>query len=340
MSKILANARILRMPMAGIPRYLTELISRMKQEVDLVMPRFLEGGLYGHLWEQLILPSKARNRLLWSPANTGPLTVSNQVVTIHDISPLDHPEWFRRSYAGWYRYLIPKLAKRVRKIITVSNFSKERILLHTGVREDKIEVIPLGISGEFFEIDHHAIDAYRQRVGLPEKYVLTVGSPSPRKNLSTLFVAWEHIYSKIKDFKLVVAGVSRKVFSQSGFTKIPQGVSLLGFVEDRDLPLLYAGASIFVFPSVYEGFGLPPLEAMAAGVPVIASNLASIPEVVGNAALLINPYDPAAIGDAILRIVEDDSLRKDLISSGKEHASKFNWDRTAEQTSIVLKSLL
>lgn len=335
MSEILVNTRILRMPIAGIPRYTKELLNRLREYVTPISPSLPLGGIKGHLWEQLILPLKVKNRLLWSPANTGPLIIRRQVVTIHDVSPLDHPEWYRKNYANWYKFILPNLVKRVEKVITVSYFSKERILSHAKVNEDKIEVIYLGVNDSFYKKNYSCVN-YKNN----SSYVLTVGSLSPRKNLETLFKAWKIVHKKNKDVKLVVVGITRKVFRERGYDSIPEGVIFKGFVNDSELKMLYANAQLFVFPSLYEGFGLPLLEAMAAGIPVVASDCTAIPEVVGDAGLLVNPKNHFLLAEAMITLLENETLRKQLISKGYERVSIFSWDKTAQFTWEVLKNAM
>lgn len=284
---------------------------------------------------------RTRGKLLWSPSNTGPLTVSRQVVTIHDLSPIDHPEGLNLPFAAWYQFLTPKLVRRVTKVITVSEFSKSRLIEKTRVPEDKVIVVPLGVDTRFGPQCREDVECAIQKLQLPtNRYVLSLGSLEPRKNLGRLLRAWEVIYRKLpEDVWLVVSGAKGKslVFQDvPELNVLPPRVFFTGHVPDEWLPALYSGAMAFVYLSIYEGFGLPPLEAMASGAPTLVGNRASLPEVVGDAALQVDPFDIEAISDSLYRLVENGSLRSLLQKKGMERAREFNWDKTADQTWRVL----
>ena len=336
------NTRILSYPITGVQRYLLELLGRIPSDnVRQIAPRYLLSGGRAHLWEQTVLPLRTRGHLLWSPSNTGPLTVSRQVVTIHDVVPMDHPEWLNPRFAAWYRFLTPTLARRVARVITDSEFTKSRLLEMTGVGEDKVVVVPLGVDARFGPQSGEDVESAIQQLELPtNRYVLSLGSLEPRKNLGRLLRAWEVIYRSLpEDVWLVVSGAKGKslVFQDvPELEALPPRVFLTGRVPDELLPFLYAGAMAFTYLSVYEGFGLPPLEAMASGAPTLVGNRASLPEVVGDAAVQVDPYDVEAIADGLSRLTTDDSLRMVLRQKGLERAALFNWDKAAEQTWRVL----
>ena len=175
--KIAINTRVLAHPTTGVERYLIELLARMGPDIYQCAPRSALGGIKGHAWEQLVLPAKLRGRLLFSPCNTGPLAVANQVVTIHDVAALDHPEWLNAKFALWYRWLTPRLARRVKHIIAVSEFTRGQIVAHTGVPAEKITVIPNGVDARFAPMAPEAIAAALAPLALPSrKYILAVGS--------------------------------------------------------------------------------------------------------------------------------------------------------------------
>ncbi len=340
-SRVLVNTRTLNLPLSGVQRYASELLERFGPEVKRVSPQAWSSGVRGHAWEQLILPRKLGNRLLWSPANTGPLAACRQVVTIHDMAPLDHPEWFTPRFSVWYRYLIPRLARRIQGVIAVSKFTKRRLIEVTGVSEHKVTVVPNGVDSRFSPHAREGIDQAIRSLGIPtSRYVLSLGTLEPRKNLSRLLEAWSRIADQLPDdVWLVLAGGtgSRHIFTEAGTERSPPRTYLLGHVDDEYLPVLYSGALIFVFPSLYEGFGLPPLEAMACGTPVVTSNAASLPEVVGDAAVLIDPCDVCSLAQGIRRLVKDQGLRERLGDRGLKRAKQFTWDRTARLTWDVLQ---
>lgn len=342
MRPIAINTRSVGARMNGVLRYTTELLARWNGHAERIAPEDSLAGIGGHAWEQLVLPQKLGRRLLFSPSNTGPLKSRNQVVTIHDMSPFDCGEGFNPTFAAWYRFLLPRLARRARRVITDSEFVKTRIVTHTKVSPEKITVIYCGADSRFRpEAITHADETIRS-LRLPSRhYVLAVGSVEPRKNLRRLFQAWERIHRRIsEDIILVVAGHggNSRVFSSVDLGALPPRVFLTGHVDDQCLPALYAGALALVYPSIYEGFGLPALEAMASGIPVLAGNCSSLPEVVADAGLLVDPLDVEALGEGICRLVEDSEVRHAYREKGLLRAKQFSWDETARRTWDVLQT--
>jgi glycosyltransferase involved in cell wall biosynthesis len=199
-------------------------------------------------------------------------------------------------------------------------------------------VIPNGVDARFRPADADAILDLRRRMDLPARYVLCVGSLEPRKNLRRLLDAWRRLPQSLSDTGLVLAGAEHAVFRQAGLDELPPGVRLAGYVPDADLPTLYSGATAFVYPSLYEGFGLTILEAMACGTPVICSNATALPEVAGDAAITVDPLDAEAIAAAIERLVGDEALLARYRAMGLERAKQFSWDRTAAATADVLQA--
>lgn len=331
---IVVNTRILSGQTTGAPRYLDELLRRWADHVDKISPTHNLHGLRGHAWEQFVLPTRIAGRVLFSPSNTGPLAVRRQVVALHDVVPLDHPEWLNPRFAAWYRFLTPRLAKRVAHIVTVSHFSKERIIERIGIDEDRITVAWNGVDKRFQPRSKGVLTDSLSKLKLPsDRYVLYVGSLEPRKNVPRLLDAWRGVLNEIQeDIWLILAGAKGKpdVFASDDAEKnLPARVHLAGHVDDKLLPYLYSGALCFVYPSIYEGFGLPPVEAMSSGVPVVTSNRAALSEIAGDAAILVDPFKVDDIADGIVRICNDSSLRQRLIRSGLERANLFNWDMTA-----------
>jgi glycosyltransferase involved in cell wall biosynthesis len=290
-----------------------------------------------------MLPYYSKGKLLFSPANTGPLSVAKQVVTIHDLSVIDRPEGFNPSFRAFYQFLLPRLARRVRAVITDSAFTRERLIEWAKIPPSRVHAIPLGVDRRFSQQQLDSIEKLRNTLEIPSPYyILSLGSIEPRKNLPRLFAAWERIQQALPDdVWLVVAGGKGKssVFKDVGI-QIPPRVHLTGRVSDEFLPTLYSGALAFVYPSLYEGFGLPPLEAMACGTPVLTSNVTSLPEVVGDAGLLVDPYNVEAMAHGIRRLVEDSALREELRKKGLERAKQFTWERTAELTWAVLEEAM
>lgn len=340
-SALAVNGRCLANPVSGVERYTAEITRRFNGHVRVLRPQPTARGLSGHLWEQVRLPRLIeRDELLWSPANTGPLSVSRQVVTIHDLSPLEHPEWFHPRFASWYGYLLPRLARRARRVITDSLFSKSRIVELLDVREDHVVEIPLGVAGRFHPPTDNACVQDRTAVERKPPYFLVVGSLQPRKNLATLFTAWERVGFAAEEAKLLVAGASAKAFRAERFDHLPQNVELIGAVDDDELPRLYGEALGVVLASYYEGFGLPLLEAMACGAPVICSNATALPEVGGDVPLYVDPHDSDSLGQALLTLRHDGQLRMNLRMRGVLRARAFSWEDTAERVWRVLEESL
>ena len=334
--KIFINGRFKKASITGVQRYASEVIKNLKTE-NLLLEPVVSSSLGGHFWEQFILPhSIPKDGLLWCPANTGPMFMRNQVVTIHDASVMDNPQWFSKSFVAFYRMMWKGVTENSRYIITDSEFSRKRLVHFYPNAKKKIVSIPLGVSEEFSSVytkPSGKLDREDHRV---PKYILSLGSLESRKNLRSLFMAWEAWEDRPQGLILIVAGGKGKNFSSIGFDRVPAGVELVGRIDDRDLPDLYAGAFAFVFPSFYEGFGLPPLEAMAAGIPVICSNATSLPEVLGNACLYIDPQQPITILHALKKLVANPQMCEELSVAGKERAQLFTWKRTAELTEQIL----
>jgi glycosyltransferase involved in cell wall biosynthesis len=272
--------------------------------------------------------------------------VGRYVATVHDMIPLLWPQWVTRKHrlvvtAAYYR-----LRQQVDIVITPSEATKADVVRHLQINPQRIVVIPWGCDERFQpggDPEHFA--AVQQRYRLPAQYLLFVGTLEPRKNLTTLLHAYAMVRAERrgKDVKLVVAGrtgwLYADIFDTVRTLALDEEVIFTGFVDDEDLPDLYRGAQLFVFPSLYEGFGLPILEAMASGVPVITSNVASMPEVAGDAAILIDPHDPKAIAAGIARILAEDQLRQEMIQKGLARARRFTWDSVAQQTLEVYAGL-
>ena len=326
---IVVNGRFLSRHVTGVERYGREILRcfgnnyRLEKLALSKVETTRANGLRGHLWEQFILPGKLDAKsILWSPANTGPLMIREQALTIHDLSPLEHPEWFRGSFAAWYRLFLPRLARRVKLIFTPSNYVKEKVERRFGVRN--VLVTPGGVDPNMFHPE-----AKPSQPELPASYVLFVGSLEPRKNLTLLHQAWHQIKNDFKDTWLIIAGAGGPVFRSIALPEIER-VGRPGYVAEEDLPGLYAHAKVCVLPSQEEGFGLPALEAMACGTPVIVSDGGALPEVVGEAGLIFKLSEPDALSAALRQTLCDEALRASLKEKGLLRAKMFSWERTAE----------
>jgi len=260
------------------------------------------------------------------------------VATIHDLGFLHFPESFSRFEVLRSKILIRMTAKRSDKIITGSHFSKQDIIKTYKINPQNIEVIPLGVSTTFKPESNPAkakkiLDKYR----VQKPYFLCVGRLNPRKNLISLVKAFAMMKKeKSIPHKLVIVGkedfATRKIIQSIKAADSSSDVLLTGYVEEQDLPLLYNESDVFIYLSLFEGVGLPVLEAMSCGAPVIASDLSSLTEIVGDAGLLVNPLDPKEIGDAIFRITSNQELKKKYAARGISRAREYSWLSTAQQT--------
>lgn len=340
MNPIALNARFFAHRPTGMQRYALELYRRFADHLDPVRPGKALRGPAGHLWEQLYLPSAVRGRLLWSPNNTGPVAITRQVCTIHDLIALDRPEWFSPRFAAWYSWLLPRLAPRVRHIIAISQHTRQRIMERLKVPAENITVIPNGVDARFSPRPAEEIESVRRQLGLQSQpYLLCVGSIEPRKNLVGLIEAWRRVQDDVPaEVELVVAGAAgnARVFAQDSHRPPPPRIRFTGYVPDESLPALYSGALALVYPSLYEGFGLPPLEALACGTPVVTSDGTALRELFADTAVLVNPSQADSIAEGIWRILSQRSLRDTLRERGLARAHEFTWERTAEETLRVL----
>lgn len=331
------NGRFLHQPVAGVQRYGREILSGFDRagypyEILEPSPSLSSNKLTGHFWEQMVLPRRAKEAgALWSPANSGPIYSKNHIITFHDIGIFPHPEWFSTSYRRWKRFLVPRIAKHARKIITVSEFSKQIICSYLNINPEKVLVVYNGVDRRRFKPAGSArVQQVLEKYSLSRPYFFALGSMDPRKNFSRLVDAWNRCVEQesVTGYELVIAGGSN-----ANFRDFDLGTSstlkFLGYVDDDDLAPLYSGSTGFLFPSLFEGFGLPVIEAMACGSPVLTSNSTALGEIAGNAALTISPGSVNAIKEGIMHLLESSSLRNRLVERGYERAKQFDWDEAA-----------
>ncbi len=334
-AQVAINARAAaRAEIGGVERWAGELAERLPalrpERYRVLRPPAALAHRAGHAWEQGWLPLAARGaRLILSPANLAPVASARNVVLIHDVAPLREPGWYSGVYTRYHRLLLRALARRARLVLTVSDFSRAEIVELLGVPEEQVRVVPPGVDERFSPAADPA--PARARYGLDRPYVLAVGSDVARKNLGALGEAGRLLRGEGID--LVAAGSGR------GYMRGEHAgaVRRLGYVADAELPGLYAGASALAMPSLYEGFGLPCLEAMASGVPVVASNRAALPETCGGAATLVDPDDSQAFAEALVQAARGEPAERE---AGLERAAGFTWRRTAELTDATLAPLL
>jgi glycosyltransferase involved in cell wall biosynthesis len=322
-----------RAQIGGVERLAREMAQRLpalrpdRYQVLWPLPRLAHRA--GHAWEQFALPLRAGGcRLMYSPANLAPLLSRKNVVVIHDLAALRHPEAYSDVYVAYQRRMLPALARQARLVITVSEFSRQELIDLLGVPAERIRVVPPGVDDRF----RPGVDSgpARARFALARPYVLSLGTASARKNLPALEAIARALAER--GIELVMAGSNRSYMRGTGTS-----VRRLGYVEEDLLPGLYAGARAVVLPSLYEGFGLPCLEAMASGVPVVASSSGALPETVGDAGLIADGPDLAA---AVLTAACDPGMADALSAAGARRATQFPWSRTATLTDEAIGELL
>jgi glycosyltransferase involved in cell wall biosynthesis len=302
------------------------------------------------LWrEHVALPMACRREkvdLLHGPKSAVPFWSScPTVVTLHDLIPITHPETETRAAQLYWRLQIPIAARRASFIITDSDHARREIVEMFGVAVGCIAVTPLGYPPAMDEPpDPVRNAALRKRYGLPDSYILYVGTIQPRKNLDMLIEAFARLHREgSTEKKLVIAGrkgwLYEKLFARISALGLEREVLFTGFLPDEDLPGLYDGACLFVYLSFFEGFGLPPLEAMSRGVPVVTSNTTSLPEVVGDAGITVSPRSLDDVVEAMRRVLADADLAGRMRQAGKVRASQFSWDRTARETIAIYRQV-
>ena len=345
---IYINGRFLSQRITGIQRYAYEICCALQQigvactilaptdireEYDLTdLTVEIIDGKGSHWWEQVTLPRYMRRhhdgQLLLSLSGLSPLLYNRNILTIHDISYLLRPRSYSWTYCLYYQLMTPLIAKRAKKILTVSEFSKLELVDKLSIPAQKIEVV---------------YNAVRPAAILPrdtkEKYMLAVGSLMPRKNIKRLLEAYcdmEH-----PDFDLYIVGGLYATYADAQLSDYAdrKGVRFMGYVQGEALTRLYRNAAAYINPSLYEGFGIPLIEAMQQACPVVAADIPAFHEVCGEAALFFDPLDIRDMQDKMNRIMQDDALRRQLANKGTEQLNLFSWVKSAERIKNIIGNL-
>jgi glycosyltransferase involved in cell wall biosynthesis len=291
------------------------------------------------LWQQACLPrtlAEDEVDVLFAPGYTLPLRWRGpSVLLVHDVIALTHPELARPANVWHYGLMLPRSARRAGRIVVPTTQVRDEVVRVCGVPAERITVVPHGIEPHFRPVEDAAVLArVRTRYSLPERFVLSVGNLEPKKNLPCLLEAFALLRREGLPHALVLAGKEGWGVSELGATierlGIADAVCFPGFVADDDLPALYSLAELFVFPSLVEGFGLPPLEAMACGTPAIVADVPPFAETVGDGAVRVDPHRPEAIAAGVRRVLEDDALRQRLREAGLRRAAGYTWEAAAE----------
>ncbi|MFA5993198.1 MAG: glycosyltransferase family 1 protein [Candidatus Pacearchaeota archaeon] len=263
-----------------------------------------------------------------------------KIVTIHDIIPLIYPEQFKSKDLFYWRVIFPQYIRKVDRIITSSENTKKDLMKLLKVSEEKINVILLAQDEIYKPIKNKGVlDKIKEKYSLSNNFIFYSGSINPRKNLKRVIEAFQQIQSKIDYDLIITGGTIWKSKHETEMISNNSRIKVLGLVPKEDLVSLYNLAKVYVYPSLYEGFGLPILEAQACGCPVITSNISSMPEVSGNGAILVDPYDVDEIARSMERIIRDKKLRNSLIKEGYKNVKRFSWDKCAKETMKVYEEV-
>ncbi|WP_122209519.1 glycosyltransferase family 1 protein [Pseudomonas viridiflava] len=349
---IVINSRFLTQDVSGVQRYAEQIctaLRKLRNDLMFVAPHGIRlhesakalnvqciGQNKGHLWEQIDLPlylRRQKNPLLISISSTGPMFYRNQIATHHDINYVRFPQSYTRLFRLAYRTITPILLSRVRTLVTSSSFSRGEISQFYGFPENKVLIVPAAVN-----------DSFRPRVlhtGGP-RYLLAVSSPAAHKNFNRMIQAFLSLRDHT-DLQLHIVGATTGIFADPNLQRLAcrdPRIRFLGRLSDAELIEQYQGATAFVFPSLYEGFGIPPLEAQACGCPVVAANAASIPEVLQASALYFDPLDVSHMAAAMHRVLVDAPLRDALRLHGLNNVKRFSWELSAQRLSQRIDALL
>ncbi|PIB37139.1 hypothetical protein BFP72_17865 [Reichenbachiella sp. 5M10] len=351
---IVVNARFLTQQITGVQRFAIEICKELVQidnDIKFVCPRGVIhkeifslfqckviGINTGYLWEQIDLPvflKKNKSPLLLNFCNVAPVFYKNKIAIIHDLAAFANPKWFSWKFVMSYKIMIPLISKTSKKIGTVSEFSRKEIVKYLKVKSDKIFVVPNAVSFEFCS------QSSDDKKVVSDNYFLTVGSLDPRKNFNRLIYAFGKF--KYDNIKLKIVGSPNKVFKDNNvrayITSDPR-IELTGYLTDNELANLYKSAKLFIYPSLYEGFGIPPLEAMSFGCPTLVSDIGSLREVCSEASAYFNPYDEKDLLDKMELCLSNREIRTSLTEKGRERINNYSWQSSAILMNKIMKSLI
>lgn len=356
MKDIYINGRFLTQSVTGVQRVATEILTQLDKEMEngnvsglnitiiapksiVVEPNFKHiklkkiGILKGQIWEQIELPLYSFGKLLINFCNTAPVYKRKQIVYIHDTAILDAPEGFSKEFIRLYKFIFKNVTKRALHIMTVSDFSKKRIIKYYPKAKNKITTTYLGTE-HLKKINVEGNSVLEKNDLKKGEYLLAVSSANPNKNFRVIAEMLNN-NNQIKRDVVIVGALSSKVFKQESLDN--ENIKRLGYVSDEELTALYKDAGVFIFPSRYEGFGLPPLEAMIHSTPVIAANSASIPEILQDKVIYFDSNDSNELFEKINKLLADKDLRLDLAEKGRVHAENYSWRNTANDLYLKIQ---
>ena len=358
MKRVYINGRFLLQKVTGEQRYAIEIIRELDKHVredekwEILIPHgricnslslsnmqiHLVGSLRGHFWEQFELPLYSRDGFLINFCDMAPMFKRNQVVFIHDVAIMAHPEYYTYKFRKWHEFVYRKTVKNAKKIFTVSNFSRHELIKYFDVPTDKISVIhcacPPHLQQDIF------LDNFieKWKIDRSKKILLAVSSLSPNKNFKAIVEAMR--YLKTDSVELIIAGGSNTAEFQTEIDKYMNDVKYVGYVSDEELITLYKVADCFIYPSFYEGFGVPPLEAMVNGCAVILSKMTALPEIYGESAVYCDPYNPSDIAEKIDAVFQNEGLYQDLICKGMDKLKEYSWKKSAKKLRCEIDKII
>lgn len=341
---LIVNSRFLTQQVTGVQRFAIEISLRLKEllkdEVLFVSPNGIVhseiakrldvqivGKCQGYIWEQFELPRYLRRNgspMLLNLCSMAPFNYPNNIITVHDITFERYPKTFATSFRTFYHFMIPLLCRKAKMIITVSNFSRDEIASFYNLDKEKIIVIYNAVGKSFVSEPDEKLKHY--------KYFLAVSSVKENKNFATILAAFDRV--KDNECRLYIIGdCTSNAFKSMKLEsyKMNQRIKFLGRVTDEELVKYYSNAIAFIFPSLYEGFGIPAIEAQACGCPVIASDRSSLPEILGDSAILCDPFDIGNISKSMESLYKDETLRNMLVKKGYQNIKRFAWDSSAKK---------
>ncbi len=344
--KILVDGRVLsHNKITGVERYTIEMLNALEKlglNYEITIPK-LKNKITQHFWEHIILPSNTKNYdILYCPGNIAPIIKPKKVkliTTIHDLMFIKYPQYYSRTFVWYYKFCIPKILNLSDKIITISENEKKEIILQYPFVKGKIVSIPCGTPEKFTLISKEEIKYDKK------KYILYVGSIKPSKNIRGIYETFIRLIDRIPH-NLYIVGQKSSLYKDMKEEKLLQNkipkdrIKYFDNINDKEIIELYKNAQCFIFPSFYEGFGLPLLEAMSCGCPIVTSNTSSIPEVVEDAAFKHNPTDYDSMVKSILDIINNKDLMISMIEKGLTQAKKFSWKKSAERLMQEFSSVI
>ena len=352
--RVVVNARFLTQRLSGVQRFAMELALRLKEHygnnIQFVSPHDITdddgfkrlealviGERLGYMWEQIDLPRYLKtigNPILINLCNMAPIFYSNKIVALHDVAYKAYSRAYSPKMKIAYNVLVPQILKYSKHVITVSDFSKQEIQKYYNVAKEKITVIYNAVGSNFHYIKDKDLSS--------SNYLLTVSSIGENKNFITSLKVYAEASKRINDLKFYVIGNTLK---EAKYTKYKDyadnpNIYFLGSISDNELIKFYSNALAFIYPSIYEGFGIPPLEAQSCGCPVIASNSGPLPEILSSSALIFDPSDVDSMTNAVVQLYEDMSFRRQTIEIGQTNPKRFSWEKSAERMTDIIDRCL